>query len=103
MKNTMIDFPVPHRLEDMNKLAVLLNTSALSGEWHFAAGSRFDQLRVNVEFDTPADGERAWLQFNRSSSGDFIGPSGPIAAPAGLTERMTYGPPLADGFAFKVI
>lgn len=101
MKSTTVDFPVPHRLEDMNKLAMLLNASALSGEWHFAAGSRFDQQRVDVEFDTPGDGERAWLQFNRSSSGEAIGPSGTIAAPAGLIEPMTYGPPLADDFAFK--
>lgn len=63
---TMVGFPVPRRMEDINKLAMLLNGAGLSGDWHFARGSRFDQERIEVEFDRLSDGETASLKFRQA-------------------------------------
>lgn len=63
---TLVGFPVPRRMEDINKLAKLLNGAGLSRDWHFVRGSRFDQERIDVEFDLLSDGEMASLKFSRA-------------------------------------
>lgn len=44
----------------MNRLALGLNAAGLAGQWHFAAGTRFDQSSVDIGFDTVEDTELAW-------------------------------------------
>lgn len=63
---TMVGFPVPRRMQDINKLATLLNGAGLSGNWHFVRGSRFDQEWIEIEFDRLSDGELASLTFSRA-------------------------------------
>lgn len=73
MGKTVVAFPVPNRMEDINKLAMLLNDAGLSGDWHFVNGSRFDQERIDVEFNSPADGVSASLRYRQAQGS--TGPS----------------------------
>jgi len=50
-----LTFPVPCGMDGMNRLAQFLNAASLGGDWHFAAGTRFDQTNVAIDFDHPAD------------------------------------------------
>lgn len=61
MGSNRMDFPVARGLEGMNKLALRLNAMHLRREWHFGLGTRYDQAVVTVDFDDPADLERARL------------------------------------------
>lgn len=63
MTVNMITFPVARGIEGMNKLALFLNARHLSGDWHFAAGTRFDQDMVTVNFDEPTDMAPAWQSY----------------------------------------
>lgn len=63
MTTTMMAFPVNRGIEGMNKLAVFLNAAPLTGEWHFARGSRFDQTMVTIDFDEPAELAPTWRRY----------------------------------------
>lgn len=71
MTTTSQAFAVDHEIHGMNTLAEFLNASNLAGGWHFAAGTRFDQTQVTINFDDPADAAPS-LQRYRASR--FIGP-----------------------------
>jgi|GEM_PF-2149523 hypothetical protein len=53
-------FPVDDGIHGMNRLALCLNAAGLAGQWHFAAGTRFDQSSVDIGFDNAEDAELAW-------------------------------------------
>ena len=63
MTTETMTFPVTRGMEGINKLALFLNTSALGGGWHFGLGSRFDQDRMTIVFDDPADLAPTWQRY----------------------------------------
>lgn len=56
-------FLVNEGIHGMNRLAQRLNAAGLTGQWHFAAGTRFDQKAVEIGFDNAEDAERAWQDY----------------------------------------
>ncbi len=64
-----IDFPIKLGVTGMNKLAEFLNASNLLGQWHFGAGTRFDQTSASIDFDRVEDMESAWRRYCDGSSG----------------------------------
>lgn len=63
MTTNPMTFPVSPGIDGMNKLALFLNASHPSGDWHFGRGTRFDQSMVTIDFDEPADLAPAWRSY----------------------------------------
>lgn len=63
MTTHMMAFPVERGLQGMNGLARFLNAAGLLGLWHFAAGTRFDQTTVDIDFDDPSDAAPSWRRY----------------------------------------
>ncbi|CCG42398.1 hypothetical protein [Magnetospirillum molischianum] len=59
-----IDFAVCDGMNGIDRLAKFLNATPRGGDWHFATGTRFDQKRMSIVFDDPADSEPALRRYH---------------------------------------
>ena len=63
---TTKSFPVKRGLQGINSLAILLNSTATKGQWHFASGSQFWQPVIDIDFDDASDADTAWTKYQAS-------------------------------------
>jgi len=64
MTTDTMAFAVSNGMNGIDRLAKFLNAAPHSGEWHFAAGTRFDQRLMKVDFDDPADLAPTWHRYH---------------------------------------
>lgn len=79
-------FLVDEGIHGINRLAVCLNAAGLARQWHFAAGTRFDQKSVDIWFDNAEDADLAW-QGHRDGGWMRGAPAGGLA-PAVNASRL---------------
>lgn len=90
-----LTFPVEDGIHGMDRLARRLNEAGLAGDWHFAAGTRFDQGLVEVRFDAPEDPKIRNLEIQNPAKGFSDTGGTAAAASAALSDILGALAPIA--------